>query len=468
MSHSSQAPGNENKRQLRRSLTLSQRESFASSLMTGSFDQYVNAFAVFLGATPVQIGWLTALPQLLGGAFQLMAVWFGQWVHRHRLIVLSATLQSVSLALVALLAIPDVFTSPLWLLLLALVTYHVCANLIMPHWRAWMGQLVPDQIRGRFFSRRSRIAMLTSFLTFLFGGVLLTFSERLGYTWFGFVFLFLIAVAGRGASTLLLAKMHDNHAHPTESERRSLAQSFRHLYELGGDQSFRRFSFFMAGMSCFVALSGPFFAVYMLRDLQFSYLQFTLSTASSILVQFIMLPFWGKVCDRKGNRYVMAIGASIIPLLPVLWLFSDNYIYLIVVQALSGFAWSGFTLASSNYLYDQKPRHVHFASYSAIHSSLGALAVCIGALAGGYIIQWLPSSATLAGLTLEIERPIAVIFILSSVLRAMMVLWYIPSAPELRVNSRGRVRDLMIRIARFTPISGVMIDVVNRARRDEN
>jgi len=44
------------KAQLRKSLTLSQRESFASALMTGSFDQYVNAFAVFLGATSVQIG----------------------------------------------------------------------------------------------------------------------------------------------------------------------------------------------------------------------------------------------------------------------------------------------------------------------------------------------------------------------------------------------------------------------------
>ena len=108
------------KAQLRKSLTLSQRESFASALMTGSFDQYVNAFAVFLGATSVQIGWLTALPQLLGGLFQLIAVWFGQWVHRHRLIVISAAVQSMALVLVALLAIPNLFDKPISTLLLAL------------------------------------------------------------------------------------------------------------------------------------------------------------------------------------------------------------------------------------------------------------------------------------------------------------------------------------------------------------
>ena len=72
----------------------------------------------------------------------------------------------------------------------------------------------------------------------------------------------------------------------------------------------------------------------------------------------------------------------------------------------------------------------------------------------------------MGGLLLKIERPIAVIFILSSVLRACAVIWYVPTAPELRVKSRARVRDLVFRVARFTPISGVMLDVVNRRRRN--
>ena len=455
----------ERKIRLKRSLRLSQRESFATALMTGSFDQYVNAFAVFLGATSVQIGWLTALPQLLGGACQLMAVWFGQWVHRHRLIIASAMIQTIMVALIVFTAIPDVFTQPFWVLLGALSLFHICSNLIMPHWRAWMGQLVPDRMRGRFFGRRNRIAMSTSFVTFLSGGVLLTFTHDHDLTWAGFAILFTVAMAGRSLSTLLLWKMHDDHTQPTLGERRSLTQSFRHLFSLWEDRVFRRFSFFMAGMQCFVALSGPFFAVYMLRDLQFTYTQFTMSTGSSILAQFLMLPFWGKVCDQKGNRYVMALAGCIIPILPLLWLFSDNFIYILLIQALGGVAWSGFTLASANYLYDQKPRDIHFASYSALHSSLGALAVFIGAIAGGYIINWLPDAVSLAGLHLQIERPIAIIFLMSTALRASVALWYLPKAPELRVAHRGRVRDLAYRIARFTPMSGVVIDVINRRRR---
>ncbi len=50
-------------------------------------------------------------------------------------------------------------------------------------------------------------------------------------------------------------------------------------------------------------------------------------------------------------------------------------------------------------------------------------------------------------------------------LRAAIALWFLPRAPELRIKHRGRVRDLVIRIARFTPMSGVMIDVVNKRKK---
>lgn len=455
----------ENKDARERSLSLSQKEGFFSSLMTGTFDQYVNAFAVYLGATSVQIGWLTALPQLLGGLFQLVAVWFGQWVHRHWLIVVNAALQTLMLGVFALFAVPKLLDVSFYWLVGVLSVFIVCSNIIMPHWRAWMGQLVPDDIRGQFFGKRNRIAMLTSFLSFLMGGFLLTFMDEQGLTGYGFVLLFLVAMLGRGVSAYLLAKMQDDHTQPTLGERHSLMQSLKHLFSLWDDRDFRRFSFFMAGMSCFVSLSGPFFAVYMLRDLGFTYTQFTLSTASSILSQFLMLPFWGRVCDRKGNRYVMAVGGCVIPLLPALWLVSDSFTYIMILQFVGGIAWSGFTLASANYLYDQKPRDIHFASYAAIHSSLTALAIFVGAVSGGYLIQWLPESFSFAGMFVQIERPVAVIFLLSTLLRIAIALWYLPKAPELRVSERGRVRDLAFRIARFTPMSGVVIDVVNRRRR---
>lgn len=434
--------------------------------MTGSLDQYINAFAIFLGASVIQIGWLNALPQLLGGIFQLLSVWFGQWVHRHRLIIISASIQVAAIGCIVLISTSLFSDYSMPILLFALAVFHVTANIIMPHWRAWMGQLVPDRIRGRFFGRRSRIAMLTSFTTFMLGGLVLTSTEQANVTWLGFFLLFSLALMGRSASVYFLAKMHDDHTLPTIVERSSFKHVIRHFYSLWGDLDFKRFTIFMAMIQCFVALSGPFFTVYMLRDLNFTYLEFTISTASSIITQFAMLPFWGRICDKKGNRYVMAIGASIIPALPLLWLFSDAYFYIIFVQVLGGFAWSGFSLASANYLYDQKPRNIHFASYAALHAAIGAFAVFLGAITGGYLIDYIPTHISMSGISIDISRPITVIFVLSTVLRGLAVFWYIPKAPELRIKQRGRVRDLIFRVARFTPTTGIKLDVINRRRRN--
>jgi MFS family permease len=64
------------------------------------------------------------------------------------------------------------------------------------------------------------------------------------------------------------------------------------------------------------------------------------------------LGFWGRFSDRLGNRIVMIITSSLIPLLPVLWILSADYAYLFGVQIVSGIAWSGFSLSTANYLYD--------------------------------------------------------------------------------------------------------------------
>lgn len=451
---------------VRNSLNVSLKDSVASSVMTGLVDQFLTAFAIFLRATSVQIGWLNGIPQLLGGLFQIVSVWFGGYWPRHRLIVVGAGIQTLSLVAMTALALPFAWPmeTRIGLLVLAAVIYHTASNFAQPHWRALMGNLVPARLRGRYFGVRSRLAMATSFLAFLGGGMLLNGSARLGWESLGFTALFFIAMLGRGLSTRYLHQMHDPHE-PDPARLRGLRHTIGSLKRAFSDPVFRRFTFFLAGMQCMVALSAPFFAVYMLRDLEFTYWMFTMNTGASILVQFVMLRYWGRIADRLGNRYVMALGATLIPFLPVFWLFSDWFWYLIGVQVISGVAWSGFTLATSNYLYDLKPQDSEFAGYAALQSAIGASAVFVGAITGGYLISWVPEALVIGDWRWPIERPIWVIFVISAVLRGAVALWYLPKAPELRVKQRGRVRDLFFRVSRFTPISGVMFDVITGRRR---
>ena len=84
----------------------------------------------------------------------------------------------------------------------------------------------------------------------------------------------------------------------------------------------------------------------MLNDLGCSYWQFTVNIGASILTQFFTLSTWGYICDRWGNRLVMVISCCMPPVLPSLWLFSDNYYHLLGVQVI-GAGLGGFTLSTS-------------------------------------------------------------------------------------------------------------------------
>lgn len=448
---------------LRRTLRLSQQEAVASSTTTATGDNFFNAFAIHLGASVTQMGFLTAFPQFFGALMQLLSVWLGNYLPRRPLVVLAAALQSFAVLLLALLALWHGATAVFWLIALA-VLYHAALNLIQPQWRAWMGSIVPPRRRGAFFALRTRLTMASTLLVFLAGGALLSLSAKYDIAWLGFALLFAVAACGRALSARLLWLMHDPDPHQPETNA-VLSRHFTRLREAWRDQTFRHYSLFVAGMQGMVAVSAPFFAVYMLRDLQFSYLQFSVNQIASIATQFVTLHFWGRFSDRFGNRLVMLATALMLPLLPLLWLASPTPGYLIFVQIVSGFAWSGFTLSTANYLYDLRPHQTGFATYAAVQSAIGAGGVFLGALAGGYLAAG--AEALVAWLQLGdwLRSPLFIVFNLSAIGRVGIAIWFVPRAVEPRLRKRPELLEVIYRVSRLSAISGVVLDWLTVTRR---
>lgn len=440
----------------------------ASATMTGTSDNFLNAFAIYLQATAMQLGLLTAIPQLFGATSQILSVWLGNHVRRKPLVVKVAFLQSLLVAGLATLAIVYGIgglqdSRIVWLIVLA-VGYFSCLNCIQPHWRAWMGSLVPQSRRGVFFAARTRLTMAASLLIFIAGGTVLSISAANDNTWLGFALLFGVAASGRLVSSILLGRMHDPEPESAQNAMR-LRDSWRHVRESLKDPTFRNYSFFVASMQGAVALSAPFFAMYMLRDLEFTYLQYSINSIASIGTQFIMLHFWGKFSDRFGNHLVMVISSSMIPLIPLLWLVSPDYYYLLFVQVVSGVLWSGFTLSTANYLYDIRPHNTNFALYAAIQSGTSALMVFCGGLLGGYLALRAPDIA--AGIS-DYWQPgsdLFIVFITTTLLRLLVVAYFMPLLKEPKIRRRPRILELIFRVARFNAISGISLDWVSVTRK---
>jgi len=81
-------------------------------------------------------------------------------------------------------------------------------------------------------------------------------------------------------------------------------------------------------------LAAPFFAVYMLQDLGFSYFTYVIVNASAALATFLSLNFWGKRADQFGNRSALILTSCLIPFIPLLWILDQHLYWLIPVQLL--------------------------------------------------------------------------------------------------------------------------------------
>ncbi|MDH5344522.1 MAG: MFS transporter, partial [Gammaproteobacteria bacterium] len=348
------------------------------------------------------------------------------------------------------------------LLIASVVLYHGGAHLVAPQWSSMMGDIVPERRRGRFFGLRTRIVTLTTFLALMIGGMLLHVFNGKGKTLEGFVLLFAVAGLARVISVYHLSRIRDPGGHVAALELpvgREWWQRLRHSNAV-------RFSIFFALMQFGVAIASPFFTVYLLRDLGFSYLEFTLNSGASIFTQFLTLSQWGRISDVFGNRRIMTVTGLFIPLMPILWTVSTDVWYLIAIQALSGFSWAGFTLAAGNFVYDLIAPNRR-ATYLAIHNVLANVGIFAGAILGGFLATVLPTEALLFGTTYAWLSPLYGVFVISTLVRGGVAALLLPKLREVRNVRRISTPQVIFRVMRINALAGIFFDIVgSRSRQD--
>lgn len=438
-----------------KSLRHSIRDGAAYAVMMGVGETYLSAFALFLKATTPQIGLLASLPPLLGSLAQLLSAGLGRLTGRRKpIILLGASIQA--LAWMPIMLLPWLFpAAAVPLLIGSVIVYHCGAHLAAPQWVSLMGDLVAIRRRGRFFARRTRIVSAVTFLSLAAGGLLLHESSAAGKTLAGFVTLFTIAMLARGVSIYQLACMRDPEIHVDPLRVSASGSWWRQLQH----SNFFRFSLFYALMQFAVAIASPFFAVYMLRDLQFSYAQFMANTGMSILAQFLTLNQWGRISDIFGNRRVLSVTGLMIPLMPMLWMVSSNFWYLLLVQLLSGLSWAGFTLGAGNFLYDLIARERR-ATYLAVHNILSSVGIFCGAVIGGYLGLVMPRQLEMGGTLVDWASPLLGVFAVSALARAVIMLLLLPRIREVRKVRPISFAGVIFRVTRVNALAGIVFDVI--------
>ena len=435
-----------------RGLRSQVQEGACAAVMQGSGETYLSAFALLLHSTPFQIGLLAAVPPIAGTVAQLVSVKVLDRVQSRKSIILVGA-AGQALAWLPLFALPMLVPSyGSWLLLTAVVLYFAMGHLTVPAWNSLITDMIDDGRRGMYFARRAKVVAVTSFAALSVAGLVLHASETWTNPAWGFGIIFLLAGIARLMSAGYLTRLKELPPRNVAAKDTGLRDFLRARRSV----TFRRFLVFSGSFHVAAMMAGPFFVMYLLRDLHLTYLQYGLWLAAPILGQWLSLQEWGRIGDTYGNKKVLVLTGLMIPVLPVLYIFSSDWVVLAGINFLSGLIWPGFSLSLGNYVFDAVQPGDRTKGV-AIYNTVNAIGAGIGAMLGSWLATVAPSQLALFGLVLPLASNLPVLFLASGLLRLMVSLTFLNTFKERRRVTPITHRNLMSELPLIKPIAAALV-----------
>lgn len=431
----------EEQKKIDKSLKYSVADGSAHSVMIGAGEQYVSPYAISLNATSSQIGVLSSLPPLAGAIFQLFSPKAIDWMKsRKNVILIAAFLQAVMW--LPILFIPLLLKSfQVDMIILFFTLYAIFGSFAAPAWMSWMGDLVPENQRGTYFGLRTKITSTLLFIGIVGGGLILNKFSSIGLFW-SFGILFVSAMVFRLISWYFLLNMYE----PKYEPRANAYFSFTDFIKRLSKSNFGQFVLYVCCLNFAVYIATPFFALYVLRDLNWTYMQYMIYLGASVLVAYITMTAWGEYSDRFGNKIIFSICGILVAIIPFLFLLSTNWWFLVGANAFSGLAWAGFNLSAANFVFDTVTPEKR-ARCTAYYNVLNGISLFLGAMFGSLLLVWIKDPLVFVSV-------IPIVFFISGAARLLVSLIFIPRIKEVRQVEKAHEKELFWRLVAIEPVRG--------------
>jgi MFS family permease len=349
------------------------------------FLAYIPLFALAYGASNEQIGWITAIGNLAGalalfpGARMMertgnrkdLVVWTGGFIARVALLLLS---------FIPLFALPPTIA------IMAITSLNglraFMANFANPAWTALVADLVPNFMRGRYFSARNlTMGLCTLVFTALAGWLITSGNNWTANSFLGFQLVFFLAFAVGMGSMYSFSRIQETQNLTPQKGKRPSGQLRRALADRPGYMGF-----VVSGIVWNFALqiAAPFFNVYLVSHLNANMATVGIVTSISSIAGLGGQLLFGRWMDRKGAVWLALVTGIPIGILPMLWAFYTAPWQVGINNAFGGFLWAGFNLANFNLLLQLTPNEGRARAVALYQTGVFASAVA-GPLIGGYI-----------------------------------------------------------------------------------
>jgi MFS family permease len=400
----------------------------AYSAMLGLTQNYITPYALTMRATTQEIGLLTSVPNFTMAATQLVAPTLSERAGSRKGFILPMALLH-ALMWLPIFLIPYLFhTHQVWWLIALVTVSTAFDSALNPVWGSMMADLVPAQMRGRFFGLRNRItAFLSLAFSYAAGGILQLLT---GNTNLAFTIIFAGAIASRLISFYFLSNMYEPLSPVSERKGHdSVLKIARGLFST----NIGMFIMLCALMNFTTTVAGPFFSPYMLVDLHFSYITYTIINSVAGFATVGFMTWWGKRVDRAGSIKILKITSLFVPFVALGWAIYHTLWWLAIMQIFSGFAWAGFQLSSGVFIFNAAPAE-NRTRYIALYNALVFLGVSLGSLAGGIMAPLLPPF---------MGSHFRSVFILSGVGRLAVALFFLRRIREVRKVPQIEASELL-------------------------
>lgn len=367
-----------------KSLKLSLIDGLLYSIMVGAGESYLPAYALSLGYSDVAAGILTSLPLITGAFLQLFTPTLVQKSKKpKRWMVLSAALQAmVFLPLIYF----ETYQKPnFWVLILIFTLYWTSGFSINPYWTHWMNNLVPDEIKNQYFSLRSRVAQIGVLIGLVGGGLSLHYKVEIGPFSGFFTVLFLAAFVCRIISSVILSQKE--YVVDWDSTVTKEKVSFREYYNfMTSGSTASKFILSLFPFYTCVYISSPFVAPFLLSQVKLDYSEYM-----GALIALLMGKILGALfIETKGKtmepKQLFFWGVFLISPGPMFWGLSKNYLFILMLQFFSGFAWAFYEVGTQLLLF--KNQNIkNRISFVSLYNFVMSFAVIVGTFIGASFIR---------------------------------------------------------------------------------
>ena len=409
----------------KKSLSLSVKDGCATGVAQNIGDEYVTPYALILNAQPIHVGILHSVTGLLAPLGQYIGSKLMKRFSRKKIVINFALMQGlmwIPIIILAILMYLDIARVYLpWLLILFYTITVVVGSIKYPAWFSWIGDLVSEKHRGKYFGLRNKLIGIVGLIVALIASFVLDFAKEAGMVLVGFSILFIGAGAARMFSTHFLKKEYAPKLKLREDDYFSFKDFIKKM------DNFGRFSVYLGLFNFAIMIASPFFAVYMLEELKFSYITFMIVSLSSTAVYLLALPWAGSFGDKYGNKKLLGISNFLFVLGPIAWIFLKDPVMLIAIpQIISGIANAAFVISSTNFVYDSTSQK-HRALCLTYSNIFGGIGIFIGSITGGLILNYYHPSSI---------NPYLFLFGVAAIIRLLVVVFYFPKIKEVN-NVRG-------------------------------